>query len=120
MKQPEMKKYPDGTRVWYQDGQRHREDGPAIEYYDGDREWYIRGQQHRQDGPAIERASGTREWWFNDHLHREDGPAVEWADGTREWWIRGRQLTEEEFNNHRFRIWAVEGRLIGTTEETTT
>lgn len=97
MKQrPQMKEYPDGTRAWS-----------------------VNDQLHRKDGPAVERPDGYRSWWVNGKRHREDGPAIEDPDGTREWWIRGQQLIEEEFNNHRFRIWAVEGRLIGTTEETT-
>ena len=31
-----------GTKCWYNEqGQSHREDGPAIEWADGDKEWYI-------------------------------------------------------------------------------
>ena len=91
---PEMTKLANGTRMWRQNGQLHREDGPAVEY-----------------------PGGSREWWINDQLHREDGPAVEYRNGRREWWIRGQELTEEEFELHRFRTWAVEGRLINTTKE---
>jgi hypothetical protein len=32
-----------GRKCWYQNGRRHRTDGPAIEYPDGDKHWYIRG-----------------------------------------------------------------------------
>jgi hypothetical protein len=52
------------TRVWYKNGQLHREDGPAREeFYNvpGDesrrideRRWYNNGQLHREDGPARE------------------------------------------------------------------
>jgi len=28
-------------RVWFLNGKRHREDGPAIEYRDGTKEWYL-------------------------------------------------------------------------------
>ena len=33
----------DGTKCWYLDGKRHREDGPAIEYADGDKSWFLNG-----------------------------------------------------------------------------
>ena len=33
----------DGTKEWYRDGKRHREDGPAIERADGTKEWYRDG-----------------------------------------------------------------------------
>jgi hypothetical protein len=52
-----------------------------------------KGQKHREDGPAIERADGTKEWFQNDMRHREDGPAVEGANGEKSWWINGRQIT---------------------------
>ena len=28
-----------GTKRWYQNGQLHREDGPAVEYADGTKSW---------------------------------------------------------------------------------
>lgn len=34
---------PEGTKVWIENGQVHREDGPAIEYYTGDKGWYLNG-----------------------------------------------------------------------------
>lgn len=30
-----------GTKYWYKNGQRHREDGPAIEWEDGAKAWYL-------------------------------------------------------------------------------
>jgi len=36
--------YLNGTKIWYLNGQRHREDGPAIEYESGYKEWYINGK----------------------------------------------------------------------------
>ena len=54
-----------GTRRYYnRAGQRHREEGPAVEWAAGS-EWYINGVLHRVDGPAVIRCSGTREWWIN-------------------------------------------------------
>ena len=87
-----------GNREWFLNGNRHREDGPAIEYSDGTRCWYLNDNLHREDGPALEYSDGTRCWCLNGDLHREDGPACEYANGNREWWLNGVEYTEEEFN----------------------
>lgn len=84
-----VKVHENGTKTWYQNGQYHREDGPAVEYADGSKFWYLNGQLHREDGPAIEWDNGTKWWYLNGKLHREDGPAVEWADGTKSWYKNG-------------------------------
>jgi len=59
--------------------------------------WYHNGQRHREDGPAVETTNGTKHWWINGQRHREDGPAIEHADGSKEWWLNGLSYTEEEF-----------------------
>jgi len=61
-----------GTRYWYQNGLRHREDGPAIEYTNGERRWYLNGFLHREDGPAIEYTNGDRYWYLNDKSYSFD------------------------------------------------
>ena len=43
---------------WIENGQEHRDDGPAEIYYDDNGEyigetWYKKGQLHRDDGPAV-------------------------------------------------------------------
>ena len=91
-----VKVWTNGTKRWYLNGRRHREDGPAIEWADGTKSWWLKGKRHREDGPAVEYADGTKCWYLNDELHREDGPAVEWADGTKFWWLNGKEVTEEE------------------------
>jgi len=40
-----VKVYADGTKEWYKNGLRHREDGPAIEYFNGDKYWYLNGEK---------------------------------------------------------------------------
>ena len=62
----EVKVYNDGTKVWYLNGKRHREDGPAIESSSGTKEWFINGKRHREDGPAIEYYKGYKKWFLND------------------------------------------------------
>ena len=75
----------------------HRADGPAIEYNDGSRDWYQNGQRHRAGGPAVEYSDGYRAWYQNGLRHRLDGPAVEDADGTKEYWLNDVQYTEESW-----------------------
>ena len=87
------------STTWRLNGQRHRVDGPAIEWADGHKEWYHHGQRHRADGPAIEWADGHKAWYLNDQRHRVDGPAVEWAGGAKEWYLNGVEVTEEEVMN---------------------
>jgi antitoxin component YwqK of YwqJK toxin-antitoxin module len=94
----------DGTKSWYRNGELHREDGPAVEWADGTKIWYRNGQCHREDGPAIEYANGTKIWYRNGQCHREDGPAVECADGTKEWWLNGKKVTEKEFNRRTSKV----------------
>ena len=61
--------------------------------------WYNeQGQRHREDGHAIESANGIKWWYINDKRHREDGPAVERTNGTKEWYLNGKELTEAEVN----------------------
>ena len=86
-----------GIKEWYQNGKRHREDGPAVEYADGHKYWYLNDKLHREDGPAVERADGGKYWYLNGKLHREDGPAVEYANGTKEWFLNGKKLTARKF-----------------------
>ena len=85
----------DGTRHWYLNGKRHRENGPALEWADGTGSWYLNDKLHREGGPALEGTDGSRYWYLNGDLHREDGPAVEGADGTRKWYLNGKLQREE-------------------------
>jgi len=46
--------------------ERHRTDGPAIEWIDGSKVWYLmNGERHRTDGPAVENANGNKYWYLN-------------------------------------------------------
>jgi hypothetical protein len=88
--------YPDGTREWYLYGEIHRPDGPAVEFADGGKVWYLHGQRHRNDGPAVEYPDGTKMWYLHGQLHRRDGPAIERASGVKAWYIEGQCLTAKE------------------------
>ena len=59
---------------------------PVIDKH-GTQEWYQNGKRHRADGPAIIDADGSQSWYKNDKLHRTDGPAIIYANGKHEWWL---------------------------------
>jgi hypothetical protein len=67
-------------------------------YDNGGKEWYQNGQLHRTDGPAIEYADGSKSWYQNGKRHRTAGPASEYANGDKFWYLEGQELTEAEFN----------------------
>jgi hypothetical protein len=92
-----VKVYANGTKHWFLNGNRHREDGPAVESADGYKSWYLNGKLHREDGPAVELADGSKYWYLNGNRHREDGPAIELADGYKSWYLNGKEYTEAEF-----------------------
>ena len=71
----------------------------------GTKEWYLNGQRHREDGPAVEYANGDKYWYLNGKLHREDGPAIEYADGEKEWLLNDKELTEDQFLDWKFIQW---------------
>ena len=91
----------DGIESWYDDdGQFHRENGPARIWLDGHKVWYKHGDRHREDGPAIEHHNGDKLWYLNGKCHREDGPACERANGDKLWYLNGERLdchSQEEF-----------------------
>jgi hypothetical protein len=95
----------DGGRYWYENGNLHRTDGPAIEYSDGDKHWYINGERHREDGPAVEKPDGTKYWCKNGKLHRIGGPAIEYSDGNKHWYINGVEQIDFVMKS----IWLKEG-----------
>lgn len=67
------------------------------------------GERHREDGPAVIAKKGGQywiEWYLNDKCHREDGPAIVIADEdgriiVEEWWYEDEELkdvnSQEEF-----------------------
>ena len=40
-----VKVWPNGTKKWWLNGQRHREDGPAIEGFNGSKQWWLNGRE---------------------------------------------------------------------------
>ena len=76
-----IEKHSNYTEYLNDKGERHRIEGPALEYSNGDKEWYLNDECHRENGPAIELANGSKFWYLNGKCHREDGPAVEYFSG---------------------------------------
>lgn len=78
-------------------------------YKDSRTEWFQDGKRHRIDGPAIEWADGRKYWLQNGKFHRTDGPACDYGDGDISWYIDDEKLTEEQFNN---RVKSCEGKIV--------
>jgi len=64
----------------------------------GSKYYYLNGKRHREDGPAIEWANGIKIWFKNGKRHREDGPAVEWANGIKEWYLNDQPYLKEKYD----------------------
>jgi hypothetical protein len=95
--------FENGAKRWFNDnGLRHREDGPAVQYNSGTNFWYINGKLHRLDGPAVDDIHYMK-WFINGKLHRDDGPAVDYIGGYKEWWLNGIQIHCND-NNEFLRI----------------
>ena len=117
--------YNDGSKSWYLNGKRHREDGPAIERADGYKEWWLNGNRHRVDGPAVEDSDGSKYWYLNGKCHRVDGPAIEYADGSKEWYLNGIEYSEAQWkkevakkkNSCNGRIVEIDGKKYKLIEE---
>ena len=57
-----------GTKRWFLSNQRHREDGPAVEFTDGSKAWFLHGRRNRIDGPAVEYYDGYKKWFYHGKL----------------------------------------------------
>ena len=52
----------DGTKMWYLNGKRHREDGPAIEYTDRTKRWFLKWKRLGEDGSGKKYKNDTKIW----------------------------------------------------------
>jgi hypothetical protein len=57
------------------------------------------GELHREDGPAVEYSSGSKHWCLNGKIHNEDGPAIISFDGSKEYWLNNKEYSEQKFND---------------------
>jgi len=94
--------YPSGEKRWLQNGQLHREDGPAIEgvgpggEFMGLEQWALNGKTHRVGGPAATYECGTEYWMQEGELHRIDGAALISSDGSKEWYLFGKRYSHDD------------------------
>lgn len=83
-------------KQYWENGELHRIDGPAVIYANGDKFYYQHNLLHRDKGPAID-SDGARYWYVNGIRHRVDGPAVILPGGYREFWINGQKYTGQAY-----------------------
>jgi hypothetical protein len=115
----------EGRFEWWKNGERHREDGPAIEIASGVVQYFFLGievlskkyfekcikikNQAVSKNKSFKIIGATGEiYYFNSkcELHREDGPAVYWEkDYYCSYFLDSRQLSREEFE-----IWRLQNR----------
>ena len=55
-----------------ENGEYHREDGPAYESPSGHKEWCIDGKYHREDGPARIYPNGNVDYFLNDVFYSKE------------------------------------------------
>lgn len=82
----------DGSKYYFLNNLKHREDGPAEILANGNITYFYKGEVHREDGPAVIFKNGYKEWRQHNELHREDGPAVENTDGSFEFYKKGMKI----------------------------
>ena len=52
VEQPKMTINAYGAKIWYLNGRRHREGGPAVEYASGTKVWFLNGKELTEDEHA--------------------------------------------------------------------
>jgi len=79
------------------EGHLHRVYGPAyVSPYYKYEIWYQNGEVHRTDGPAVILKNATM-WFQNGKPHRLDGPAIIGVGRPKEYWIMGQRLSPKEY-----------------------
>lgn len=69
-----MIEHTDRRTIYYNDiGQRHRANGPAVEWDDNDWCWVLFGKQHRYYGYQCSfKEYAYREWWIHGKVIKKD------------------------------------------------
>ena len=71
----------------------------VVKVYENRTEWFQNGKRHRLDGPAAEWKDGCKMWFQNGKRHRLDGPAVELKDNDdRAYYINGVECSKAEYD----------------------
>lgn len=61
--------------------------------------WFQNGEHHKDSGPAIIYANGDKYWYKNGKPHRDDGPAVVYVDGKKYFYLEGKICNEKNYWN---------------------
>ncbi len=74
-----VKVYKNGDVVWCNNkNEFHRLGGlPALEWSSGSKSYYENGKRHRIDGPAIEYSDGYKEYWLFDKKYTKEQYDIE-------------------------------------------
>ena len=86
---PVIKYYDNGQKefeVYYLDGKRHREDGPAAQW------WYKNGQKEMEI------------YYLDDKRHREDGPAYQWWYDNGQKCLKKYHLDGKEYSRRKWLV----------------
>ena len=93
-----LSNHPTLLYVYYYEGLKHRDNGPAEVWSDGREIYYFHGLLHRKDGPAID-WDGSKLYFQYGKLHREKGPAVETVSGEKNYYLNGKLLRQHEWKD---------------------
>lgn len=78
-------------------GELHREKGPARITKLGTKEWFLCNKRHRVNDPAVERYDGYKAWFKHGKRHRLDGAAIEYECGGKSYYINGRYYSQDKW-----------------------
>jgi uncharacterized protein len=114
-----------------ENGQLHREDGPAFRYWrmNGDVEYekyYKNGKLHREGGAAIQSwykynsQKHCSSYYKHGKMHREDGPCIIWrhpnGEVSREFFcLEDKKLSKQQFEQYEYEQILKQGLLIDAT-----
>jgi hypothetical protein len=101
-------------KSWFKNGQRHRDNGPALICPYGSQHWYKNGLEHREDGPAVI-TEGYEEWKQNGKFHRVGGPAYKhYSNYVHEFWYVDGKLHRDDgpaVIQQKYKAWYKHGEL---------
>lgn len=73
----------DNTIRHYKDGFLHRQDGPAIEFPNKSCVWFLNGKRHNENGPAVKEKNNYKEYHYNNIWYFKVESDDEWVEKVR-------------------------------------
>jgi hypothetical protein len=65
-----------------------------VKWNNGSVSYFENGNLHRLDGPAVTNTQGYKSWHFKGKRHNLNCPARIYSDGYAEYWIYGKPTTK--------------------------